>query len=245
MAIFGLRVLEGKQTVMENKLISVIIPTLNEEKIIEKCLAQFARQPQPFEVIVADGGSIDGTKEIVKKFTNYRLIESDKGRGKQMNAGARLASGEILLFLHADTLLPDNATDLIREALQKENAVGGYFMLQHDGSSFFYRRISFLINWRSRLPNITPYGDQAIFCTRDVFEKIQGYKEIELMEDYDFAKRLKSLGKLVKIDEKVTASYRRYKRGAFLYMLQCNLIMLLYKLGVSPGFLKKLYQDVR
>jgi rSAM/selenodomain-associated transferase 2 len=226
-------------------MISVIIPVLNEEKIIQQCLSQFKTQPPPYEIIVVDGGSTDRTKEILRSFPEVKLIESEKGRGKQMNSGARAASGEILLFLHSDTTLPPNGLNLIREALQKPEAVGGYFILEHDNSNFLYRSFSFLINWRSRLPNIIPYGDEAIFCRKEAFNKLNGYKEIPLMEDYEFAKGLKKLGKLTRIDEKVTSSFRRYKKGTLRYMLKCNLIWYLYKLGVSPDYLAKLYKDVR
>jgi rSAM/selenodomain-associated transferase 2 len=230
---------------MTSKLVSIIIPVLNEEKNIRGCLMQFTDQPPPSEIIVVDGGSVDQTREIVRSLPFVKLIETEKGRGKQMNAGAKAASGKILLFLHSDTTLPPHGLDLIREAIQKPQTVGGYFRLEHDSSNFFYKYFSILINWRSRLPNITPYGDQAIFCSKDVFNKLKGYKEIPLMEDYDFAKRLKKLGKLIRIDKKVTASFRRYKRGALLYMLRCNLIWLLYHLGVSPDLLTRLYKEVR
>jgi rSAM/selenodomain-associated transferase 2 len=226
-------------------MISIIIPVLNEEKTIKKCLLQFIDQPPPFEIIVVDGGSTDQTKQIVISSNIARLIESDKGRGRQLNAGAKFAKGKVLLFLHADTLLPSNGLGLIREAMKSSKIVGGYFRLEHDSTNFFYNYLSLLINWRSRLPNITPYGDQAIFCSKETFEEINGYKDYPIMEDYDFAKRLKKSGKLVRIDKKVTSSFRRYKRGVIRYMLQCNLIWLLFHLGISPNRLAKLYKDIR
>jgi rSAM/selenodomain-associated transferase 2 len=230
---------------MSMQLISIIIPTLNEEKTIEDCLKQFNSQSQPFEIIISDGSSTDRTKEIVKLFANVKLVESQKGRGIQMNAGAEAAGGEILLFLHADTLLPKDGLDSMRKTMDGENAIGGYFRLEHKDANFSYKLFSPLINWRSRLPNITPYGDQAIFCSREAFEKIDGYKDLPLMEDYDFAKRLRRQGKLVRIDEKVSVSFRRYQKGIFRYALLCNIIALLYNIGVSPEFLKRLYKEIR
>jgi len=225
-------------------MISIIIPVLNEEKTIEKCLTQFKTQPPPFEVIVVDGGSTDKTKEIVKGFTNIKLISSDQGRAKQMNAGAKAATGEILLFLHSDTFLPFGGTNLIRAALKKAGAVGGFFGLKHDTDNFWYKHLNTIINWYSN-HTTTPYGDQALFCSREAFDKLNGYREIPIMEDHDFSQRLGKLGQLIRIQEKVTGSFRRYEKGIIRYSIQCNLITLLYKFGASPEFLKKFYQDIR
>lgn len=225
-------------------MISIISPVLNEAKIIARFLSQFKDQPPPFELIIVDGGSTDQTKEIVRSFPQVKLIESPPGRGKQMNAGAKAAAGEIYLFLHSDTFLPPEGLNKIREVMKDKEAVGGFFGLQHDTDNFWYKRLNFIINYYSNHTN-TPYGDQALFCSREAFEKLNGFKEIPIMEDYDFSKRLGKFGKLVKIKEKVVGSFRRYEQGIIKYSLQCNFITLLYHFGASPEFLKKLYKDIR
>lgn len=236
---------KGESPIVQGSLISIVIPVLNEEKIIEKCLSQFEHQTPPFEIIVVDGGSSDKTKQLVRSFKSVKLLNSELGRGKQLNIGSRIASGRILLFLHADTLLPRNGLTLIRETVMGAEIVGGYFRLEHDESSLVYRRLSFLFNWRSIIPSATPYGDQAVFCSREAFDKLGGFKEIPLMEDYDLSVRLRRLGKMARIDEPVITSFRRYKSGSISYALQCNLLKLLYHIGVSPYLLKRFYKDVR
>ncbi|NQU17055.1 MAG: glycosyltransferase family 2 protein [Candidatus Saganbacteria bacterium] len=203
-------------------MISIIIPTLNEDKTIPKCLDQFKDQEPPFEIIVIDA----------KKYS--------KGRAKQMNIGAKQAKGDIFLFLHADTFLPKNGLKLIRKAMSKPNAVGGFFGLKHDETTFWYDKFSFIINFRSTFTTL-PYGDQAIFCSKEAFDKIVGYTEIPIMEDYDFSKRLSRIGRLIRIKDKVSTSFRRFEKGILRYMLKCNIITILYHMGVPPEKLKKFY----
>jgi hypothetical protein len=128
--------------------------------------------------------------------------------------------------------------------MEDNSVVGGFFGLKHAATNLWYKFLSPIINFRSSFTRI-PYGDQVIFCSAAAFQKAGGYKEIPIMEDYDFAKRLRKLGKLMQCQEKVSTSFRRFRRGVVRYVLTCNLITLLYRLGVSPHFLKKLYRDIR
>ncbi|OHC00329.1 MAG: hypothetical protein A3G70_02790, partial [Planctomycetes bacterium RIFCSPLOWO2_12_FULL_39_13] len=152
--------------------ISVIIPTLNEESHIEKTLQSVIKQEGNYEFYVVDGGSTDNTVAIAKRYAC--VISSKRGRAIQMNAGAKLCKGDILLFLHADTLLPDNAFREIRKRMKDDTVVGGSFYIEFDADNFILRGISFISRFDFR---IFHFGDQGIFVRRDVFQALRGYKE--------------------------------------------------------------------
>lgn len=227
---------------MENNNISIIIPALNEESNIKACI-ESAQRFNPLEIIVVDGGSTDRTTEIAIN-AGAIVIQSPKGRGVQMNRGASQARGDILLFLHADSRLPliqDN------EVLKKfpKDYVGGFFRLKFDDNSLATRLVELFANIRSRLFSL-PYGDQAIFIRKDIFEKIGGFRECPFLEDIDMSIRLKRLGKLIYLPYSVKASSRSIQKG-FLFSpifisLRNVLIALLFVLGVKPFILLKLYK---
>ncbi|WP_455245650.1 TIGR04283 family arsenosugar biosynthesis glycosyltransferase [Petrachloros mirabilis] len=232
-------------------VISVIIPTLNEETTIAETLRHTSGLG--FEdIIVVDGGSSDRTPDVVRTLSNknqeycgIRFLTSPPGRGRQMNEGARACRGETLLFLHADSRLPDKAAQLIASSLTNPGLVGGRFDVRFDSSTVWARTISTFMNGRSRVSRIST-GDQAIFVRREIFEQLGGFAEIPIMEDIDFSTRLKRLGPIVSLRETVTTSFRRWKQnGPLRTILLMWTLRFLYWLGISPARLAHLYKTVR
>lgn len=224
-------------------LVSVIIPALNEERSIGEIL-EILHNRTGVEVIVADGGSSDRTVEICRDFS-ASVISTCAGRGAQMNAGAKAAKGEILLFLHADTLLPPDWQDAVRQALGDEKVTGGAFSFALSGSSLAFSLITFMVNMRSKIIGL-PYGDQAIFVRREIFEKLHGFKSLPIMEDVAFIRDLKKLGKVAIVESAVITSSRRWEKEGWLKTTVRNQALLyLYLLGVSPEKLYRFYKAIR
>jgi rSAM/selenodomain-associated transferase 2 len=223
--------------------ISVIIPALNEESIIASTL-EAVRPLAPDEVLVVDGGSTDQTREIVA-CTDATLTSSARGRAEQMNHGARLARGDVFLFLHADTRLPRSALRDIRSALEDPQWVGGRFDVRLEGDHRIYGLIGALINLRSRLTKVAT-GDQAIFVRREVYEEIGGFPNLPLIEDIAFSRSLKKKGKVACLKSQVATSARRWEReGIWQTVLRMWALRILYLAGVSPYRLKRFYSDAR
>lgn len=225
--------------------ISVIIPVLDEAARIERRLDELAREPDFDEVIVVDGGSADGTADRARARRTAKLIDAPRGRARQMNRGTHVASGDVLLFLHADVSLPAGAPRLIRDALANPNVVAGAFKTWHvsDAES---RRAPWLhlADVRSRYSRL-PYGDQAIFVRREAFERIGGYPDQELMEDLELSLRLRRLGRIAIVPASVRVSGRRFLAHPFQDTLLVNLFPLLYRAGVAPSALARAYRHVR
>ncbi len=221
--------------------ISIIMPVLNEAPAIARTL--LALQPlreAGHEVIVVDGGSQDDTPALSKSYADM-IIQSPRGRSRQMNAGAKRASGEVLLFLHGDTLLPSEADRLIIEGMRGMESQWGRFDVKLSGKHFLLRIIEFLMNGRSRLSGIAT-GDQAIFVRRKLFDEIGGYPEIDLMEDIALCKILKKYGKPLCIRQPVLTSSRRWEEKGFLRtILLMWFLRLAYFFQVNPSRLAKLY----
>lgn len=223
--------------------ISVVIPVLNEERAIAATLKALAPLG-PDEVIVVDGGSADRTREIALE-CGARLARSPSGRAEQMNHGASLAGGEVLLFLHADTRLPASAISDIRNALRDPETVGGRFDLRLDGARPIFRLIGLLISLRSRLTKVAT-GDQAIFVRRDIFDGLGGFPEIPLMEDVALSRMLKRRGRVACLWSRVTTSARRWEsEGVLRTIFKMWTLKLLYLAGVSPFRLRRYYGDAR
>jgi rSAM/selenodomain-associated transferase 2 len=223
-------------------MISIIIPTLNEEKTIPDLAESLGRLRGEFEVIVCDGGSADTTVELARR-CGLRGIRAPRGRGPQMNAGARLAEGETLLFLHADTRLPENALELIAGALADEMVCGGNFSLTFGGETREARlltRIYPLLRLGGML-----YGDSAIFARRGVFERLGGYREYPIFEDCDLYRRIRRLGRFARLNERATTSSRRFEGRFIRTFALWSLMQVLYWLGVRPEFLNRLYKPLR
>lgn len=213
-------------------LVSVVIPTLNEERYIANTL-QFLSTSLHVELIVVDGGSRDKTLEIARHFTEYVFL-THAGRAHQMNFGARHATGDVILFLHADTLLLPGAIEMVRYQMRRVNVAGGAFDLRLDSEHAIVRWIARLASFRSRCSRV-PYGDQGIFVRRRIFHRLGGFKPIPVMEDIDFGRRLRQMGKVVFISEGLISSARHWdENGAFKTTVVHLSMRAMYLLGVSP-----------
>jgi len=216
--------------------VSVIIPTLNEGGYLKDTL----RGLIGVEVIVVDGGSRDNTLEQARSYTDKVYI-TDASRGGQMDLGVRESSGDVLLFLHADTRLPEGWSGRIEALLKDGDVVGGAFCLGIDSPRRSLQFIAWIANLRAKFLGLI-YGDQAIFVRRDVFFKVGGFNGLPIMEDVDLVRRLRRIGKVVLVDSKVFTSPRRWDRkGAILNTLKNWWFLILYYLGVSPWRLYRWY----
>lgn len=226
--------------------VSVIVPVLSERDCLPGNLKALKDHNWIHEVIVVDGGSSDGTVEWLQQQSGVRLIESPAGRGIQLNAGAGAATGDVLIFLHADARLPHDAYECLRKAIDSPQVAGGCFCVRFDD-----RRPRSLgvvaagINLRTVLTHRAT-GDQAIFARRSVFEEIGGFHEWPLFEDVDFVSRLKRVGKFAVIRSRVTVSARRHVRcGVFRTVILCYSLRLGFWAGISPFSLARWHQDQR
>ncbi len=221
--------------------LAIVIPTLNEERNLAGLLPEALALAD--EVWVSDGGSRDATVAVAEEH-GARVVTGSPGRGMQLNRGSRAARSEILLFLHADTHLPQAAASLVRGAVTA-GAVGGGFRVRYDDERAVLRLGNRLINLRSRLTGC-PLGDQAQFATRAAFEVLGGFREWPILEDLDFARRLKRHGKTVILSEPVVTSARRALDQGVVKSVATNyLIWTLFFLGVSPHRLARLYRNIR
>jgi rSAM/selenodomain-associated transferase 2 len=221
--------------------ISIIIPTLNEAKNIQAAINS-TKPSTNVEIIVVDGGSNDGTPAIAQSL-GATVISSVPGRAIQMNTGAAIASGEILLFLHADTRLPPGYDEMIRQELQKPKTIAGAFTLRIDAPHWGLRLVEWGVKWRSRFYQL-PYGDQAIFLTKTAFDKVGHFPQIPIMEDFELINRLKRLNKISIIKAPVITSSRRWlKKGIFMTTLLNQIIIIAYLLGVSPEKIRQWYRQ--
>ena len=222
-------------------MISVIIPTLNEAQNLPRLLAALARETAVHEVIVVDGGSQDSTVDVARKF-DIQVIESGPGRGVQLRHGADAATGDVLLFLHADSEFPAGGLDRIVENLATSpDIVGGNFRLLFSGETRFSRWLTRYYAWIRRRGLY--YGDSAIFVRRDVYDAIGGVRPIALMEDFDFVRRMERFGRTVCIlhPPLVTSSRRFEGRNSVCIVFGLLRIHALYHLGVSPDRLASIY----
>ncbi len=219
--------------------ISIIIPALNEAPGLMATLAT-TRGASTGEVIVVDGGSEDDTVAIAESF-GARVLTARAGRACQMNAGATEASGEVLLFLHADTRLPKDFDAYALDALAEPGAIAGAFMLGLDGRQRGLRFIEMMANWRSRKLQM-PYGDQAIFMRTDVFHLFGGFPQMPLIEDFEMMRRLRTQGRVVIAQVPVISSARRWlKLGVFRTTLINQMIITAYLAGVAPERIARWY----
>jgi len=223
--------------------ISVIVPTLDEAPVLASTLAA-ARAADDVEIVVVDGGSRDATVAAARTLAD-RVLDAPRGRAQQMNVGAQVARGDVLLFLHADTLLPAGYAAAVRGALARADAVGGRFDVRLDAPGVVFRLTERLINMRSRMTGVST-GDQAIFVRRTVFERIGGYPPLPLMEDIALCRALKRLGVMVALRDAVVTSARRWQRqGVVRTVLLMWGLRAAYYAGVSPVRLARLYADAR
>jgi rSAM/selenodomain-associated transferase 2 len=221
--------------------LSVVIPALDEAPRLARLLPELPRVCPDAEIIVADGGSRDGTADVATSRAGVQLVEGAQGRARQMNAGARRASGDVLLFLHADTRLPDGAAGAIAAALADPGVVGGRFDVRFDSGRRLLAIVAWLMNARSRATSICT-GDQAIFARRADFEAVGGYPDIPLMEDIELSRLLKARGRLAALRARVTTSARKWEREGPLRTIGLMwALRLLHFCGVAPERLHRWY----
>jgi rSAM/selenodomain-associated transferase 2 len=226
-------------------VLSIIIPVFNEAGTVNETIGHLRglHDPAGLEIIVVDGDPDSGT---IRAIVDTKIITatSGKGRARQMNRGAQLASGDVLVFLHADTVLPDNAPRMIRSVMQDSRFVAGAFNLGINSTRAIFRITEQYVAFRTRMTGI-PFGDQAIFIRRPYFETLGGYREIALMEDIELMSRIrKRRDRICVLSEKVMTSPRRWEREGILYCTLRNWVLqLLYVLGVSPDRLAAWYHD--
>lgn len=222
--------------------VSIIIPVLNEEDSIKRLLQQLQLyREQGYEVVVVDGGSEDKTIAISKLLAD-KVIQSEPGRAVQMNTGATHARGDILWFLHADTLIPDKTVEKIQYQLNENNKDWGRFNIKLSGKKILFRIIEKMINLRSCITSIAT-GDQGIFIKRKAFDEVGGYSDIPLMEDIDISKKLRTRSRSVCIKETLITSSRRWeKNGILSTVLLMWRLRFLYWLGVSADKLASQYK---
>jgi rSAM/selenodomain-associated transferase 2 len=223
--------------------VSIIIPVLDEAENISEIIRHIRELDADgaAEIIVVDGDP-EGRSINTIKDECVRTVISEKGRARQMNRGAALATGDILLFLHADTLLPSNAFGLIQAVMNDKGYVGGAFDLGFNTRRRIFKITETYVFLRTRLTNI-PFGDQAIFIRRHHFEQLGGYLDIPIMEDVELMKRIRKRGDRIRIiPEKVRTSVRRYEQEGIVYTTIRNwMLQLQYALGVPPERLVRWY----
>ncbi|MDJ0596952.1 MAG: TIGR04283 family arsenosugar biosynthesis glycosyltransferase [Pleurocapsa sp. MO_226.B13] len=226
---------------MTKYLISIIIPVLNEAAIIKSTLDRLQDNAN-LEVIVVDGGSQDNTVIIVREM-GVKVITASGGRSAQMNAGAKIAQGDILLFLHGDSKLPPEFFSLTLKTLKQPKAIAGAFELAIEGEARSLRWIELLVKMRSHLFSL-PYGDQGIFITKQAFAEVGGFPNLPIMEDFELIQRLKKKGNIAIAPAAVTTSGRRWQKlGVWKTTLINQLIIAGYYLGISPTKLSKFYRQ--
>ncbi|HXK26913.1 MAG TPA: TIGR04283 family arsenosugar biosynthesis glycosyltransferase [Candidatus Binatia bacterium] len=223
--------------------ISVILPVLNEEKTIGQTLASVMAL-HPHEIFVVDGGSTDCTRRISVE-AGAKVLMTGPGRARQMNRGALDATGDILLFLHADTRLPASAFRDIESALSDARCLGGRFDVELDSDRWLLKAVGFMISLRSRLSKVGT-GDQAIFVRREILAELGGFPDMPLMEDIAFCRMLRRAGKVACLRSKVVTSARRWEAdGVWRTIFKMWMLKLLYLAGVPPARLKRFYADTR
>lgn len=239
----GVDILSMTNHFQKTPLLSVIIPVYREAGRINDTLEHLLGLPgQADTEILAVDGDLEGRTLAAIRAPAVRKIASSKGRGTQLNAGAREAAGDILFFLHADTRLPPNSLNAIVQTLQSGEYVAGAFDLSIDSHRLAFRVIEKIACWRSRLTRI-PYGDQAIFIRRDYFRSMGGFQDIPIMEDVDLMRRIKKKGgKIHILRDRVKTSARRWEQEGILYGTLRNWLLLsLFCAGIKPERLARFY----
>jgi rSAM/selenodomain-associated transferase 2 len=224
--------------------LSIIVPMLNEAPSIARTLEAIRIAAPAAEIIVVDGGSTDASVEVARPRCDV-VVSASRGRALQMNTGAARASGDALVFVHADTIVATTFARDIEDALANPEVVGGRFDVRLDDNHPMCVLIGALISLRSRISR-TGTGDQAIFVRRRIFDTLGGFADMPICEDLDFARRLKRAGRVACLRSKVITSARRWRNGGIMRtVLKMWKIRLLYLAGVPPARLARTYYNVR
>ncbi len=225
-------------------MISVIIPTFNEEKALPATLDWLLQQPGDYEVILADGGSTDRTLAIAQAEARVRVLTAPKGRASQMNAGARVARGEWLLFLHADTLLPPGALRRLNALEADASCQAGGFRHRFSGDAWGLRLISCLHNLRCRLTGVF-YGDQAMFVRRALFEQLGGFPEQPILEDIAFCDKLVQVTRPQLLDDYIITDSRKFEHmGIWRSLVRVAMILICYEVRL-PILGRVFFSEIR
>jgi rSAM/selenodomain-associated transferase 2 len=224
-------------------MVSIIVPTLNEELALPNTLEALFAMGGEKEIIVSDGGSTDKTVEIANRF-GVQTIRAERGRGSQMHAGACASSGDVLWFVHADTVPPQHALREVMEALREPTVAGGNFGLIFDGDSTAARRLTSIYPLLRAIDLC--YGDSGIFCRRTIYDLVGGFRPLALFEDLDLLRRLRKHGRFVHLNCRMTTSSRRFEERNFWAMWgQWSTLQVLYWCGVDPNWLARHYAHTR
>lgn len=218
--------------------ISIIIPTLNEEEYLDRLLSRLGDNPEGLEIILVDGGSEDATLDIAKRY-GVHIIQTKPGRAHQLNTGADASTKELLWFVHADTLPPVNWREKIEEAIEK-GSKSGCFCFEFDEN----RGVRRVNSYCTRLPlMIFRGGDQSLFATRDLFNRVEGYNEkLEIMEDYEIIKKLRKHTQFEIIKSPIRVSSRKYRENSYFKVNLANLVVFsAFYFGIDTGWLKSWY----
>ncbi|MGE5324263.1 MAG: TIGR04283 family arsenosugar biosynthesis glycosyltransferase [Actinomycetota bacterium] len=225
--------------------ISVVIPVLNERVNLAATLESVRLAIPDAEIIAVDGGSTDGSLEWLEQQQTIKVIRSAQGKGPQQNAGGNAASGDVILFLHADCLLPAGAGANLIETMQDPTIAGGCFLCRWNRTTPALRFIAFGMNLRT-IVRRTSYGDQGLYIRRAIFRQVGGFPDWPLFEDTELVRRIKTVGRFKVIHSQVTMSARRFeKNGIFYGVFLVYFLQLAFLLGVPPARLKRWFVDVR
>jgi rSAM/selenodomain-associated transferase 2 len=219
---------------------SIIVPVFNEARLLRSFLTHLRERAPGAEIIVADGGSSDGTADLAQGFCD-QLVVSEPGRALQMNAGARAARGDILWFLHVDVEVPQGCLNEIARIMNDPSAAGGYFRIRLP-RAYVYRLTDSFAHYAGILLRMR-CGDHGIFCRRTVFVDVGGFPEVPLMEDVEFFRRLQRRGRVICSQKRILASPRRYETiGRLRLTVAYGFIAMLYNFGVPPSKLALIYK---
>jgi rSAM/selenodomain-associated transferase 2 len=230
-------------------MVSIVIPTYNETTSIAAVLDRLKHVRGEFEVLVADGSSTDRTREIAREIAAacprpLRVVESVRNRAIQLNGAARQARGDVLLFLHADMLVPPETVESIEQSLRGPKVIGGNFQIVFAGDTAVEKFFTWC--YRVRRPFGIYYGDSGVFVRREVFERLGGFKPIPIMDDYEFVRRMERAGRTVCLSPPMLVSDRRWRvQGLFPTLFSWVWIQALYSLGVPASRLARWYRPVR